>query len=54
MSIEDARKKFVVDKTPEKVEKDEIPKIENNLNISNIKEFIDNSQVGTEEGKTQI
>ena len=36
MSIEDARKKFVVDKTPEKVEKDEIPKIENNNNIISI------------------
>ena len=32
MSIEDARKKFVVDKTPEKVEKVEIPKIKNNNN----------------------
>ena len=28
--------------------------LKNNPNISNIKEFIDNSQVGTEEGKTQI
>lgn len=36
MSIEDARKKFVVDKTPEKVEKVEIPKIKNNNNIISI------------------
>ena len=36
MSIEDARKKFVVDKTPEKEEKAEVPKIENTNNIINI------------------
>ena len=36
MSIEDARKKFVVDKTPEKEEKAEIPKIENTNSIVNI------------------
>ena len=36
MSIEDARKKFVVDKITEKEEKVEIPKIENNKNIINI------------------
>ena len=36
MSIEDARKKFVVDKTPETTEKTKIPKVENNNNIINI------------------
>ena len=36
MSIEDARKKFVVDKITEKEEKVEMPKIENDKNIINI------------------
>lgn len=36
MSIEDARKKFVVDKAPETTEKTKIPKVENNNNIINI------------------
>lgn len=36
MSIEDARKKFVVDKTPETTMKKEIPKLENTNNIVNI------------------
>lgn len=36
MSIEDARKKFVVDKTPETIEKSETKKVENTNNIINI------------------
>jgi len=36
LSIEDARKKFVVDKITEKEEKVEMPKIENDKNIINI------------------
>ncbi len=36
MSIEDVRKKFVVDKPPETTEKTKIPKVENNNNIINI------------------
>jgi len=36
LSIEDARKKFVVDKTPETIEKSETKKVENTNNIINI------------------
>lgn len=36
MSIEDARKKFVVDKTPEIIKKSETKKVENTNNIINI------------------
>lgn len=36
MSIEDARKKFVVDKTPEMIKKSETKKVENTNNIINI------------------
>lgn len=36
MSIEDARKKFVVDKTPETIQKSETKKVENTNNIINI------------------
>ena len=36
MSIEDARKKFVVDKTPEFTKKEKEQKVENTNNIINI------------------